>query len=84
MSLLVIVNALNVVDAVCTYFATTSGEASEANPFVHAVGLPVKLVIVLAASVLLARWKPRALVWTAVVLAGVVAWHVSGIVLASQ
>jgi hypothetical protein len=80
-SMLLIVNGLNLADAALTAAAIRSGEGTEANPFVRWMGLPAKVLLVAFASVLIARYRPRLLVWPAVVLVGVLAWHISGLVL---
>jgi hypothetical protein len=41
----------------------------------------VKLVGVGIASTLVARFRPRALIWLVVVFTAVIVWHMSGVVL---
>ena len=53
---LVLLNGLNVLDAILSDAAIGAGTASELNPFVLAVGTPVKLALVAACSALL-YWK---------------------------
>jgi hypothetical protein len=52
-----------VVDVVASDAAIRAGEAVELNPFVGAAGTGVKLVLVLACSLLLYRVRPHALIW---------------------
>jgi hypothetical protein len=75
---LLILNVLNVVDAVFTAFAVRTEGAIEANPFVRAIGLPAKVVLVGVLSLLVFRVRPRALAWLTLVLAGVLMWHLAG------
>ncbi len=76
--LLVAVNLLNVVDAIMTAIAVGSGGALEANPVVRLAGLPAKVIVVGMITWLLYRRRPSALVWPAVALLWVVAYHVGG------
>jgi hypothetical protein len=78
--LVVAVNALNVVDAVLTEVAVRSGGAVELNPVVRIGGIPLKLALVGVLTWLLYRKRPRALLVPAVVLAWVVCYHLSGII----
>jgi hypothetical protein len=75
---LLVLNVLNVVDAVFTAFAVRTEGAIEANPFVRAIGLPAKVVLVGVLSLLVFRVRPRALAWLTLVLAGVLMWHLAG------
>lgn len=75
---LLLVNALNVVDAMFTAFAVRTEGAVEANPFVRVVGLPAKVVLVGVLSLLLFRVRPRALAWLTISLAAVLVWHLAG------
>jgi hypothetical protein len=77
--MVVAVNVLNVADAVFTFLAVQSGGAYESNPIVRAIGLPLKLALVAAITLLLYRRKPSALVWPFAALLWVVAYHVAGI-----
>ena len=43
------------------------------------VGLPAKVMLVAAISLVLLRRQPRALAWTALVFLSVIAWHVAGV-----
>jgi Domain of unknown function (DUF5658) len=80
-ALAVALNVLNVADAAFTMVAVRSGQAVEANPVAAWLGPGVKIVVVGAASVFLARHRPRVLVWLVLAMLAVVAWHVSGFVL---
>jgi hypothetical protein len=74
-----VLNALNVADAVLTHIAVGSGEAGEANPIVRLIGLPAKIILVAALSVVLLRLRPRALPFLVLAFAAVLAWHLAGI-----
>jgi hypothetical protein len=78
---LVAVNGLNLADALLTAFALHHAEAVETNPVIRAVGLPAKIVAVGLLSALVARRSPRALVWPALALLAVLAWHLGGLYL---
>ena len=78
---LAVLNLLNLIDAAMTTFALRSGQAAEANPVVRWIGLPVKVILVGAVSLLLSRMRPRAVVWPALVMAGVLVWHLAGLAL---
>jgi hypothetical protein len=79
--LVLALNVLNVADLVFTRIALHSGQAVEANPFAAWIGPGVKLVGVGIASILVARFRPRALIWLVMVFAAVIVWHLSGVVL---
>jgi hypothetical protein len=79
LSALVLVNVLNVADAVLTWAAIDSKQASEANPVVRMLGLPAKVMLVAAISLVLYRRQPRALAWVVLIFTGVIAWHVAGL-----
>ena len=81
--LVVALNVLNLADVLFTRIAVHSGQAVEANPFAAWIGPGVKLAGVGVASALLARFRPRALVWLVVVFAALMAWHLSGLILDS-
>ena len=76
--LVVICNGLNLADAAFTWMFVAHGMAAESNPFVASTGLLTKLVVVGAASLLLRRYRPMALVWMNVALAAVLGWHLLG------
>ena len=75
---LIMLNVLNLADAVLTRFALTSEQAIESNPVVRAIGLPTKLVVVGGLSVLLYRLRPRVLPWIVLLLSAVIVWHAAG------
>ena len=79
--LLVAVNALNIADAVLTFVEVHHGGVVESNPVINTIGLPAKILLVGATSVLLARRHPRVLLWPALILVGVLAWHFAGLYL---
>jgi len=76
---LVALNFFNLADALATSAWTRAGEAEEANPFVEAIGLPAKLVLVAAAGWALYRLRPRTLVWPTAALGFVLLWHLLGL-----
>lgn len=78
MKALLVVNLLNLVDAGFTSFAVRSEGAVEVNPFVRLIGLPAKILLVGALSLMLFRVRPRALVWLVLPFLGVFAWHLAG------
>jgi hypothetical protein len=79
--LVVALNALNIADVLFTKAALHSGQAVEANPFAAWIGPGVKLVGVGLASALLARFRPRALIWLVLIFGALIAWHLSGLIL---
>jgi hypothetical protein len=80
-ALVIAVNALNVADAVLTSVEVHRGGVVEANPVIDAIGLPAKILLVGLFTLLLACRRPRALVWPALVLLGVLGWHIAGLYL---
>ena len=79
-SIAMAVNALNVADVVLTRFDLHHLHAIEANPVVRLIGWPIKLLVVAVATWYLQKVRPTALVWPLLALAGVLAWHLGGIV----
>lgn len=77
-ALLVALNALNLLDAVLTYFLVRTGVAAEGNPVVEWMTLPGKVAFVAALSLLLWKLRPRALVIPLVGYAGVVCYTIAG------
>jgi hypothetical protein len=80
-TLFVVVNGLNIADALATFGAVKGGSGHEINPVVDAIGLPAKIAIGLFATDLLRRHRPRALVLPAAALTVVLAWHLAGLVI---
>jgi len=78
---LILLNVLNVADAVLTWIAVRSHQAVEANPVVRTLGLPAKILIVALIGLFLYRLRPRAIVWAVAILVAVIAWHVAGLYL---
>ena len=72
-------NALNLVDAVLTAVLIHTGLAGEANPVVSELGWHGKFALVLAASLVLDRLRPRALVIPCVALSVVVVYSAVGL-----
>jgi hypothetical protein len=79
--LLVLVNALNVADALLTIMGESRGTLVETNPLVAELGLIPKVVGVALASWLAYRLRPRWLLVPAIVLACVLIYHAGGLVL---
>lgn len=76
---LVLLNALNVVDAILSDAAIGAGIAREVNPIVLAIGPVAKLALVAALGAAL-RWRrPRALVWPTLAFAVLAAYHLTGL-----
>jgi hypothetical protein len=80
--LLIAVNGLNVADAILTEIGIRSGRVAELNPLVSDMGSLGKIALVGLLSLALYRLRPRALVWSTVPLAIVVAYHAYGALLA--
>ena len=78
---LVLLNVLNVADAVLTWIAVRSHQAVEANPVVRTLGLPAKVLLVALIGLALYRLRPRVIVWGVAVMVAVIAWHVAGLYL---
>jgi hypothetical protein len=72
------INALNLLDALLTALLVTNGVASEANPVVTSIGWHGKFALVLAASLVLDRLRPRALAVPCVALSLVVCYSAVG------
>lgn len=81
LTLFVLTNLLNSVDAIGTAIAVGSGRAEELNPVVRALGLPVKVVSVGAMTWLVTRYRPKWMWIPFAALCGVVIWHLGGIVI---
>lgn len=76
--LLVMVNVLNIADAVFTWVLVRHGTGEELNPIVDAIGLPGKVVGVAVGTYMLYRIKPDSLRWALIPVAAIVAYHVMG------
>ncbi len=81
LTLVIAINVLNVADAVLSSVEVDHLGAVESNPLIGAIGLPAKIALVAALTLALARWRPRALVWPALAMLCVLAWHVAGLAL---
>lgn len=77
-ALLVLVNALNVLDATLTIIWIELRMAVEANPVVDAMGFPAKVLGVAVGSYVVYRLAPRWLAVPAVALSGVCVYHIAG------
>ena len=80
---LVLLNVLNVADAALTQWAVAAGQATELNPLVTTFGMSIKLVLVAAASILIYRLRPKALIWPTLALGAVAVWHLIGLIVNS-
>jgi hypothetical protein len=72
-------NALNLLDAALTAVLIGTGTAAEANPIVSELGWHGKFALVLAASLVLDRLRPRALVLPCIALSAVVCYSAIGL-----
>ena len=72
-------NVLNVLDAALTAALIQGGLASEANPIVAGIGWQGKFALVLAASLVLDRVRPRALLVPVIALSAVVSYSLIGL-----
>jgi hypothetical protein len=79
--LLSLVLVLNVVDVAFTVALMHLDNAAEFNPVVRVLGFPGKLVAVSLAAVVVARIRPRFLVWPVIVMLGLTVWEMSGLLL---
>ena len=82
--MLVTVNVLNIADAALTAFALHHERAVETNPVVTVLTLPGKVLLVGLLSLALFRYRPKALIWPAIALLAVIAWHFAGVVVSSR
>lgn len=78
LTLLVVVNALNIADAVFTWVLLRRGTGEELNPVIGVIGLPGKVVAVAVGTYVLYRIKPESLRWALIPVASIVAYHVMG------
>jgi hypothetical protein len=76
---LVLLNGLNLLDAILSDAAIGAGTARELNPFVMAIGGPAKLASVAALSGLLFWKRPSALVYPALVFVALISYHLMGL-----
>ncbi len=82
-SMLVIVNSLNIADALLTARGVNSGDVEELNPLIKAIGFPAKIVLVAVASWMIYRLRPRFLLWPTLVLLLLFVYHLSGLVISA-
>jgi uncharacterized protein DUF5658 len=80
-ALLLVVNALNLMDAILTWVGRSNGTLEEANPIVAWSGLVPKVLLVGALSALVYRLRPRWLVVPVGVFAGLILYHLAGSIL---
>lgn len=81
LALLVVVNVLNVLDAILTWVGQSNGTLEEANPIVAWSGLLPKVLLVGALSALVYRMRSRWLVIPVGVFLGLNLYHLAGLVL---
>ena len=72
---------LNLADVLLTWMLIRITGAVEANPIVRVIGLPAKLALVSLAALVVARVRPKALVWPVIVMLAVTVWHLGGLAL---
>jgi hypothetical protein len=75
----ILLNVLNIADAVLSEAAIDAGAARELNPLVLAIGFPAKVVLVAILSALLLWKRPRTLVWPTLALLVLGAYHLTGL-----
>lgn len=78
LTLLVVVNALNIADAVFTWVLLRRGTGEELNPVIDVIGPPGKVIAVAIGTYVLYRIKPESLRWALIPVASIVAYHVMG------
>lgn len=78
-----VLNALNVLDALLTWYVLNRGLAVEGNPVIGVISLPGKIALVALAGWFVAHLRPRALPSPIVALALVALWTLTGVVLAT-
>ena len=76
----VVLQVLNVADAVLTGLGLQRRAVTEANPVARLIGMPLKIVLVGIASWFVYRWRPRLLLVPIVALIAVLAYHIGGLV----
>jgi hypothetical protein len=76
---LVLLNVLNVLDAVLSDAAIGAGVARELNRLVLAIGTPAKIVLVAVCSCLLLWRRPQALMWPTLAFVALAAYHLTGL-----
>jgi Domain of unknown function (DUF5658) len=81
-TLLWVLYALNLADALLTSVALRTGVAVEGNPVVHVIGLPGKIALVTVAGYLVSVLRPRALLIPVVALGLTVVWTAVNLLLA--
>lgn len=75
----VVLNVLNVLDAVLTWHVLNRGLAVEGNPVIGLIGLPGKIVLVALAGWFVAHLRPRPLLIPIVALGLVALWTLAGV-----
>ncbi|MBK5229498.1 MAG: hypothetical protein JJE05_13460 [Actinobacteria bacterium] len=76
-----VLNVLNVLDALLTWYVLRRGLAIEGNPVIGVIGLPGKIVLVAIAGWIVARLMPRSLIVPIVALGLVALWTLTGVIL---
>lgn len=79
MGALMLLNGLNLLDAILSDAAIGARTARELNPLVMAIGGPAKLALVAVLSGLLFWKRPKALVYPALVFITLIAYHAAGL-----
>ena len=78
LTMLVIVNALNIADAVFTWVLLLRGTARNSTRSSTLIGLPGKVIGVALGTYVLYRMKPESLRWALIPVAATVTYHVMG------
>lgn len=76
-----VLNVLNLLDALLTWYVLRRGLAIEGSPVIGVIGLPGKIVLVAIAGWLVAHLSPRSLIVPIVALGVVALWSLTGVIL---
>lgn len=76
-----VLNVLNFLDALLTWYVFHRGLAIEGNPVIGVIGLPGKIVLVAIAGWIVAHLTPRSLIVPIVALGLVALWTLTGVIL---
>ena len=78
-----VLNVLNILDALLTWYVFRRGLAIEGDPVIGVIGLPGKIVLVAFAGWIVAHLSPRSLIIPIVALGLVALWTLTGVILAT-
>ena len=76
-----VLNVLNILDALLTWYVLRRGLAIEGNPVIGVIGLPGKIVLVAIAGCIVAHLMPRSLIVPIVALGLVALWTLTGVII---